>query len=800
MNNLLSSCNTYQLKQKVDNIENVLIVIDDVIFNNVTELENRIISNFSKSEFNLQLNTSILDNRIYENISQIQNEISAVQMKAEANLLSNTTVLDWRIYNNISIFNNSIKILNQNLSLRLNNVDDSILKQAQIIDQQLNLINNLTQQINCTSNYGYSMINGSCVQVTCAISGQQSINGICQCMNINSVVQAGSCVCPVNAQIIGTACVCTFSGQTMQNGACSCSTTGAFVDNGVCTCGVNGINISNTCSCPSGANLLNGVCTCTNINAYISGNQCICPTYSSLIGSTCTCPTNSQIENNQCVCNLISGQILNNDGICQCQTIGAFVKNGACVCGQNALNVSNTCICPVNSSLINQVCVCDQIIGSQIITGICQCPSGLSVVNNSCQQIRYYINLTNLQCSQDIFIQSYDIQSITNQINSSSNFTAGYVFSSTNTIYNAFIDISDNVYSSTIYPLFQSQYIFTNLKIQFGTQNVNGGSFIISTSTSVSINLLNIISRSGSQLIINSSKFLNILMAESTNANITNLLVNFTFAPSYGNITLINNINGICNISGYQVLGTYISTSTTTMIGQRVNTATVTVNKFCFKPNAYNVGNGSSYLFGQAIITTSIFSINNIAIIVGYSSNILLLGSISTTNYNSNYYMFGGIITHVNSNSTVSINNVILDSYQKFSSSYVSYSGFLIGYVQAISSIISLSNVCLQQNVTSTTQQIYWFGIMGYISFGWSESISQISYLKNCFKLGKREHIVQAVNEISKSLQQLLNYQKISQIFTICSNDYFVQLYNINLNNNIRTLQTTLLFNDNFII
>ncbi|CAL6080049.1 Hypothetical_protein [Hexamita inflata] len=86
------------------------------------------------------------------------------------------------------------------------------------------------------------------------------------------------------------------------------------------------------------------------------------------------------------------------------------------------------------------------------------------------------------------------------------------------------------------------------------------------------------------------------------------------------------------------------------------------------------------------------------------------------------------------------------------------------------------------------------------ISFGWSESISQISYLKNCFKLGKRELIVQAVNEISKSLQQLLNYQKISQIFTICLNDYFVQLYNIDLNNNIRTLQTTLLLNDNFII
>ncbi|CAL6025510.1 Conserved_hypothetical protein [Hexamita inflata] len=607
-------------------------------------------------------------------------------------------------------------------------MNNSLQLQNFIIEQQKQLVDNLTQQLNCTSNQGYSMINGSCVQVTCAISGQQSINGICQCVNINSVVLSGSCVCPVNSQIIGTACVCTFSGQTMQNGVCSCSTTGAFVDNGVCTCGVNGINISNTCSCPIGANLLNGVCTCTNINAYISGNQCICPTYSSLIGSTCTCPTNSQIENNQCVCNLISGQILNNDGICQCQTIGAFVKNGACVCELNALNVSNTCTCPVNSSLINYVCTCDQILGQQIIAGSCQCPSGQSIVNNTCYQSNHILNFTYFECSQEIFTQQFDIQSITNQISSPSNFSAGYVFSSTNIIQNAFIDISDNLYSSTTYPLFQSQNKFMNLKIQFGTQILSSGSIILSSSIqSIQINQINFISKHGSQLTVNVAQQLSILMQSSTNVNIQNLLVNLTFAPSNGNISLISCIKGVSNISGYQILGNYVSTQTVAMIGLNIDTATIIVNQVCFKPQQYNVGNGSSFLFGNAIATISTIQIYNFAVILGNSTNFLLLGTISTSSQNSDYYMFGGIIAYVNSNSIVNVYNVILDSFQKFTSIYVSYSGILVGYMQQVSSSVSLENVCLQQNITSTTLLFQFYGLIGF-NFG-NSSITNASII-----------------------------------------------------------------------
>ncbi|CAL6115783.1 Conserved_hypothetical protein [Hexamita inflata] len=705
ISNLISNSSNdqiQQLEQKVDIIESSITVIDQSILSNYTEIENRIISNFSKSDANLFMNTSILDDRIYQNITSIKNDVIMKQITADANLLTNTTVLDWRIFNNISqvynIMNNFTQYYN-----------DSLFKQQQTIEQQQNIINNLTQQINCSSNSGYSMVNGSCVQVSCAISGQQSINGVCQCVNINSIVQSGSCVCPVNSQVVGIACVCSISGQIMQNGQCICATTGAFVESNVCTCGVNSINISDTCSCPSGASLVNGVCICSDINAYISGNQCVCPTYSSLVGNTCTCPSNSQILNNVCTCNLITGQIMNN-GKCQCQTTGAFVNNGACTCGVNAVNVSNTCACPTNSSLLNNICTCDKIIGQSIINETCQCPAGQSVVNDTCKQINYEINISNFKCSQELFTQQFDIQTTTNQITASSNFSAGYVFSAASVIQNAFIDISDNIYSITIYPLFQSQSTFTNLKIQFGTQTFNSGSLLLSSS-SISINLMNIISRPGSQITVNSAKQLNILTQSSNSVNITNFLLNLSLAPSNGNITLINNINNVFNVSGYQILGTYISTGTVAMIGLNINSATVNVNQVSFKPTAFNVGNGSSYLFGNAQTTNSI-QINNLAVILGGSSNFLLLGSISTSS--TQYYLFGGIIAIINSNSVLSANNVIFDSYQQFSTSFVQYSGFLVGYNSILNSSITINNVCLLQNMTSINTQFNWFGLIGW--------------------------------------------------------------------------------------
>ncbi|CAL6114273.1 Conserved_hypothetical protein [Hexamita inflata] len=583
------------------------------------------------------MNISILDSRIFANITDLKNDINTTYIKVDDNLQQNTTILDRRIFNNISQLNSTI----QNQILQINDLNNSLQQQNLMIEQQKIIVDSLTQQLSCTRNYGFSMVNNQCIQVICNISGQYSINGICQCTNIDSIVQSGQCVCPTNSNVVGTVCVCFISGQTIQNGQCSCSTTGAFVDNNICTCGQNSLNISNTCSCASGASLINGICTCSNINAYISGNQCVCPQYSSLVG--------------------------------------------------------NTCICAIR--------------GQQIINESCQCPSGQSVVNNSCKQINYIIN-TNFECSQEIFTSNFDIQSITNLISAPSNFSSGYVFSSSTVIQNAFIQIQDYIYSLIVYPLFQSQSTFINLKIQFGTQQLNSGSLIISLSSSISINQMNIKSSSGSYLTVSTSQ-LNILASTSTSTNITNLIVDLSFAPSNGNITLINNIKGVSNISGYQILGSFVSTGTVSMIGMNINEGSFNVNQVSVQPIMFNVGNSSSYLFGSSISTTNTFMINNIAIILGNNSNILLLGSIATTSQSLNYYQFGGIITYINSASQVSINNVMVDTYQKFSSGYITNFGSLVGQVESITSSITISNVCLSQNITSIAQYFSQFGLIG---------------------------------------------------------------------------------------
>ncbi|CAL6006436.1 Hypothetical_protein [Hexamita inflata] len=311
-----------------------------------------------------------------------------------------------------------------------------------------------------------------------------------------------------------------------------------------------------------------------------------------------------------------------------------------------------------------------------------------------------------------MYISTFDVAAVTSKVIDVSNFTAGYVFNTATVISNAFVDIYDNVYSSqvTISPLFQTQSTFTNLKIQLGVQALNSGSFVLpSGGASAIINQMNIISKPGCQMTVNSGKQLNILGQSLSSATINNLLVNLNFAPSSGNITLVDTISGSFQITGYQVLGEYNSSQTVVMISILVNAATVIANQINFRPSVYNVGNCSSYLFSIAF-STSMIIISNVAIITGNSSNFQLLGSISTSS--SIFYQFGGIVSLINGASTININYVIFDSFSQFSSGYVSKSGFLIGNANSASYTITINNVCLQQNMTSA-KEFNNFGLIG---------------------------------------------------------------------------------------
>ncbi|CAL6042813.1 Hypothetical_protein [Hexamita inflata] len=154
--------------------------------------------------------------------------------KADANLQYNTTILDWRIYNNITQLNASI-LLNltqsqnqisnliqniNNLSQIVNKNQNSIQNQNITIFDQQKIIDQLKQQTTCTNNLGYQVVNGSCIQVTCPIQGQFSINGICQCTNINSFIQDLTCVCPSSSVLVGNTCTCTQLGNSIVNNTC----------------------------------------------------------------------------------------------------------------------------------------------------------------------------------------------------------------------------------------------------------------------------------------------------------------------------------------------------------------------------------------------------------------------------------------------------------------------------------------------------------------------------------------------------------------------------------------------------
>ncbi|CAL6066477.1 Hypothetical_protein [Hexamita inflata] len=327
----------------------------------------------------------------------------------------------------------------------------------------------------------------------------------------------------------------------------------------------------------------------------------------------------------------------------------------------------------------------------------------------------YVVNCKDLEmsCSQKLYLNSFDLAAVTHSVISNS-FTGNVIFTST-VPSNSFVDITDGVYQSLSLSVFQSQNSFTNIKIRFGTQSIstlNTGSLILPTAiTSITVNQMSIVSKLSSYITITSSYF-NILLVTSSNTSITNLVVNLVCnALSNGKITLINSVSGVLNISGYQVLGSYQSSKSVTMIGLSVVSANVNVNQVSFSPSLYNVGNSSSYLFGTATISESTLVIYNLAVIIGNSSNYLILGSIASTV--SFQYQIGGIIVSLSGGSSLSVNNYMHDCFQILSTSFITKSGFLVG--NAISSLcsITIQNVCFQQNMTSNTAIFNSFGLIG---------------------------------------------------------------------------------------
>ncbi|CAL6099846.1 Conserved_hypothetical protein [Hexamita inflata] len=424
--------------------------------------------------------------------------------------------IDAKLFDRISALTQSTTSQINQVSSPIPNFNDRIDAQSGVsadVYQRYLALNEAIQQfvlkIKCGKQYGYAFVNNLCQYVECPISGQYAINGVCQCPIQNMLIIGNACACPVNSSLINNACTCTVTGQVVKNGACQCEV----------------------------------------VDAFVSGSTCVCPASSSVVGNACVCS--------------VPGKVIVG-GVCTCPTSGAFIVNGACSCGIDGLNISNVCSCPTYSSLVGNACICSGVIGISMISGSCQCSPGYSIVNGFCQ---YIIDNgdSGITCSQSSYAATFDIQSITHSVTNNANYSSGYVFKTSPVITNAFIDISNNVYTTTVQPLFQSQASFTNIKVQIGTQTVNSGS-ILTLATTIVITQMNIISKLNSQIPVNSLKQLQILQNLSTSTNINNMLINLSFTLSSGNITLINISSGVLNITGYQILGTYQSTQCVAMV------------------------------------------------------------------------------------------------------------------------------------------------------------------------------------------------------------------------------------------
>ncbi|CAL6081295.1 Conserved_hypothetical protein [Hexamita inflata] len=406
----VTSTETGTLSNRIDDIATELLNVDARISNNASSLQTQIINTQSELESQMSANVSQLTNIMFNNVAALENnilgnasilidQVNLTQGTLENYIIGNATVLDWRIYNNISELNYSLMnigqimqfnlfLISQNFSsvdLNISNLkynqsqlltDLEILYQQYIDQIQFN-ITYFKKQINCTNVIGQLFINGSCLNVSCSVYGQQRVKGICSCPNLNAIIRNNSCVCPNASSLIYSACVCP-AYSSLINDECVCDAiTGRVMQSGVCVCPVGYVEVNNQCesiSCPANSNLVNGVCVCNVISGQtLIGGVCVCSVLNAFVsGSACICPTNSNLVNGVCLCDMISGQVMDN-GICVCSTANAFVSGSACTCGVNSLNISDVCNCPTNSTLVSGVCTCNVISGQIIVNGACIC-------------------------------------------------------------------------------------------------------------------------------------------------------------------------------------------------------------------------------------------------------------------------------------------------------------------------------------------------------------------------------------------------------------------------------------------
>ncbi|CAL6083451.1 Hypothetical_protein [Hexamita inflata] len=299
------------------------------------------------------------------------------------------------------------------------------------------------------------------------------------------------------------------------------------------------------------------------------------------------------------------------------------------------------------------------------------------------------INFNLSACSMVQYATTFDIASATHPVGPAS-FAGGYAIASSSNISNAFIDVQDNTYATVVYPLFQNQSSFTNIKIQIGTQVAGAGS-LLSTSPTLAINQVNIVSKEGSQITVNATFKLSILAQSTTSVIASDLLLNLSFSTAtQGNISLIESATGVFNVTGFQVLGTYQSQGCVALGANTANTSAVIMNNVSFAPSAFNVGNQSSYLFTK--VNSSQIKLTNVMVKLGNSSHPAMSNFVFVTAVY--YYQFGGLVSQMNS-TNLQVSDISYDCKQIYKIYYIQQSGLLVGLTNNSINLIQIQRTCI---------------------------------------------------------------------------------------------------------
>ncbi|CAL5983789.1 Hypothetical_protein [Hexamita inflata] len=310
------------------------------------------------------------------------------------------------------------------------------------------------------------------------------------------------------------------------------------------------------------------------------------------------------------------------------------------------------------------------------------------------------------ECQQQLYtFKLFDLTTITDTLQSS-NFASGFAFD-TQVIKNAFLDVQS---ISSNFTIFKTQSTFLNIKVQLNDISFGTGA-LLSPSSTVQIYQLSMISKTGTQVTIGAGSVFSILQQAATITNITNLILNINMNPSsVGNINLINVVRGQLIVKGYQILGSYNSTNTITLIACQIQQSNIIIEYVQFNPILFSCGNLSSYLISYS--NSSYIEILHLVIQLGNLSTYNTMSNIITNI--SQFMLFGGLIT-ISNTSNIKIQDITLNSYEQWNNQTTNNSGQILGQVN--NSISNIYMICATEYVSSgVNTQFYRFGLIGYFN------------------------------------------------------------------------------------